>query len=256
MINLGYQEIKGKYEKQNEYFIEIKNRLDIRDYKIPLQIFNPSTACDRCARDLPNERNSWEKEDPPRCALCGRKRDENLVKHDLLKKRVGEVEEKIADLKKDLDTFNQNINEKNSKIQLLKSKVKEKYEEKESKRQHLIKEKVAEIFSNLEQADRALGNLIERKNIIIEIIDDSKSIPKYKEDIKVLKEEKKGYEHEINISKRIETDWLKFIREFMIEVLLEDEQPREVELEYLYDLSNTLMKEAIELRKEKKLSKA
>ncbi len=31
---------------------------------------------------------------------------------------------------------------------------------------------------------------------------------------------------------------------------------REVELEYLYDLSNNLMKEAIELRKEKKLSKA
>lgn len=231
-MELKFQNKNRKCEKQNEYLIEIKNRLDIRDYKIPLQIFNPSTACDRCGRDLPNERNSWEKEDPPRCTLCGRKRDENLIKHDLLKKRVGDVEEKIADLKKELDTFNQNINEKNSKIQLLKSKIQKKYEEKENKRQDLIKEKVAEIFRNLEQEDNALGKLIERRNIIKEIIDDSKSIPKDKDDIKVLKKEKKGYEHEINISKRIETDWLAFIKEFMIEVLLEDEQPREIELEY------------------------
>lgn len=231
-MELKFQKKNRKYEKQNEYLIEIKNRLDIRDYKIPLQIFNPSTACDRCARDLPNERNSWEKEDPPRCALCGRKRDENLIKHDLLKKRGGDVEEKIADLKKEIDTFNQNRNEKNSKIQILKNKIQKKYEEKENKRQHLLKEKVAEIFRNLEQEDNALGKLIERRNIIKEIIDDSKSIPKDKDDIKVLEKEKKGYEREISISKIIETDWLAFIKEFMIEVLLEDEQPRKIELEY------------------------
>ena len=64
------------------------------------------------------------------------------------------------------------------------------------------------------------------------MIEDIKSIPILKDEIKQLKKEKKENEHEINISKNIQEDWLTFIKDFMIEVLLEDEQPRKIELQY------------------------
>jgi hypothetical protein len=230
ILEFNFQKLENKKTFQKEYLLELKNKLDIKDYKIPLKILNPSTACDRCGRDITKKRYIWEKETPPKCALCGRERDENFIKLDILEKRYKSTEEMISKLDLEFNKQLEKTKELYSQIDSLKNKYKEKNKEKEKLKQELINEKISSIFKKIEVGDESLLNLNEQNIILKSLINDVEEIPELEEKIKSKKKEKREYDPNFHFNKKVKDDWLRFIQEFIKEVLLEDREEKRVEI--------------------------
>ncbi len=223
--------ISNKIRNYEEDKLEISHKLDQRDYSIPLKIYNPTDICDRCGQKLPSQRIKWEKESPPKCALCGRDRDENFLKPEELKNKNKKIEEILNDL-----YIKQNKSEiKYQELLQSKMKITKTIEEKKNEIEDLRKILTGETTKNILEENRIIDDKIikwkEKKINLSNYTENLRDLPEVKKNISQLKKLKKGFDAKFNFDKKIRNDWEKFVQFFMKKVGFEDEGNKVIELD-------------------------
>jgi len=224
--------IERRIQFYKEEIIEIDNKLDSKTYVIPLRLHNPSDICDRCGRRISSLRLNWEKESPPKCALCGRERDVNLLRPEQLKKRKRGIEIQSKNIM-------ENFNEKKGELQKLyleinktKEMINDQIKDVESTRKKLTKEMTFGIINKSKIKENELSQHKEKRIYLHEYVENLKNIPCIDEIIKDLKKKKKSYDDEFKFKEEIRKDWEAFVQYFMKEVGFEDEEAKSIELDY------------------------
>lgn len=223
--------ISKKIQYYQEEIIEINNKLDKRDYSIPLRVHNPTNICDRCGRKLPTSRINLEKQTPPKCALCGRIRDVNLLKPEKLKDRRKIIEETL-NIQKNKLNHNETKNKKVlQKILKIKNSIEEKKNEIENLRKNLTRESTSKILEEYKKIDDELIDWKEKKINVFQYAENLREIPKLNKAISKLRKEKKEYDAKFKFKEKIREDWERNIQFFMKKVGFEDEGDKIIKLD-------------------------
>lgn len=224
--------IKRRIQYYDEEIIEINNKLDNKIYIIPLRLHNPSDICDRCGRRLSSSRLDWEKVTPPKCALCGRERDENLLKPEQLKKRKQKNEKQLDIIKKNFNNKNNELQNLYLEIKKTKEKISDQVKETESCRRRLTKEMTIGIINESKIKESKLNEYREKRRNLHEFRENLKSLSQIDETLKDLKKKKKSYDDDFKFREDIRKDWEHFVQYFMKKVGFEDEEAKLIELDY------------------------